>query len=53
MAWIIRNSADPDLCWNNAEGWTPDDYDTFSDDEAASLRLPIGGEWEQVPWRPG
>jgi len=49
--FIIVNADDPDLCWSNEFGWTPDAYDTFSFDERKTLRLPIGGVWEQVPWK--
>ena len=50
MAWIIVNVNDPELCWSNVFGWTSEDYDTFDEDERQTLRLPVEGEWEQVPW---
>ena len=50
MSWIIFNINDPDLCWNNQDGWQSDNYDTFTDEEREELNLPFDGEWEQVPW---
>jgi hypothetical protein len=50
MAWIICNTEEPELCWSNEEGWTPDNYDTFSNEERETLSLPLGGDWERVPW---
>lgn len=50
MNWIIRSIEQPDLCWSNEDGWVQDTFDTFSEEEKNSLSLPIGGEWEQVPW---
>jgi hypothetical protein len=50
MAWIIVNVNDPELCWSNMFGWVSEDYDTFDEDERQTLRLPVEGEWEQVPW---
>ena len=49
--FIIVNQNEPDLCWSNEFGWTVDEYDTFSVDERMTLRLPIEGIWEQVPWK--
>lgn len=50
MNFIIRCVNDPELCWSNTFGWCLDDYDTFTPEERETLRLPIEGEWEQVPW---
>lgn len=52
MGWIVFNTKDPDLCWSSTNGWGFDDYDTFTDEERESLRLPLDGEWEKVPWNP-
>lgn len=51
MAWIIVSDDDAEMCWSNTDGWTAENYDTFSDDEKETLDLPIGGHWVQVPWR--
>lgn len=51
MHWIIRNVDDPELCWSNEDGWVTETYDTFTDEEKNTLRLPIGGAWEMVPWK--
>ena len=45
--WIVLN-VETAQAWSNECGWTDldgDDYDLFDDDEKATLRLPIGGEW--------
>jgi len=53
MSWIIVYSNDPDLAWSNTFGWCDTTYDTFDDEERDTLDLPMGGEWQQVPWRIG
>lgn len=50
MSWIIFNKTNPELCWNETEGWQRDNYDTFTDGEREELTLPTDGEWEQVAW---
>jgi hypothetical protein len=54
MGWVIRNENDHDLLWNTDCGWVDDQggYDTFSNEERETVRLPMEGEWEQVPWDP-
>ncbi len=48
--YIITNAEG--LLWSNTEGWiSGDNYDTFSEKERHTLNLPIGGQWEAVPWR--
>jgi hypothetical protein len=56
MAWIIvlefpKTAEETDLTWSNEEGFTgSDNYDTFTDEEKATLSLPMGGVWAEVPW---
>lgn len=50
MGWIIVNVNDPELCWNQQDGWQTEDYDTFNEEERETLRLPLEGAWERVPW---
>jgi hypothetical protein len=50
MNWIIVNSDDESLAWNNDLGWTEDEFDTFSPEERETLNLPINGEWRQIMW---
>jgi len=49
---IIRSINDMDdntweaLYWSGEWGWTGiDDADTFTEEEAATLNLPVGGQW--------
>ena len=49
MVWIIEN--DEGLAWFNSEGFIEGfDFDTFTDEEKETMRLPIGGHWVAVPW---
>lgn len=50
MHWIIYNTEEPSLCWSNTDGWTEENFDTFTDEQKAVFTLPIGGAWERVPW---
>jgi hypothetical protein len=48
-SYIIENENGD--AWSNSEGWTDgDDYETFSETERATLTLPTGGHWVEVPW---
>ena len=50
MTYIIVNLSDDALAWSNANGWTEDTFDTFTQGERDTLDLPMGGAWVQVPW---
>lgn len=50
MAWIIVNKEDENLLWSSTDGWTSENYDTFSNEEMENTDLPMLGEWERVSW---
>lgn len=53
--WVIRGVTETDfeteapLYWNNRHGWVDRAWaDAFTDDEHATLTLPLGGQWERA-----
>ena len=51
--WIIRSYAEPELTWNNENGWGEgDDWATvFTDSKSSTFLPPVGmeiGYWEQI-----
>lgn len=59
MKWVIRSDVAGDeiesLFWNNDDGWTSRAGATvFTDHQRYTLRLPLGGAWEEIekrePW---
>jgi len=46
--WIIENTIDGTL-WSNAVGWVDlESCDFFSDQERATLNLPLEGQWREL-----
>ena len=56
MGWIIvkefpKDQDEAEMAWSNEEGFTlSDNYDTFTDEEKATMALPMGGVWVEVSW---
>lgn len=47
--WFIVCSEKRNLAWSNTQGWVEgEDFDLFTDEEKAEMRLPLGGEWQEA-----